>query len=45
MDLFLTNKQVQFNVDLNEIKKMTPEEAYFFSKRLNDYIERINNGI
>ena len=40
------NKQVQFNLGLDEIKKMTPEEGYFFEKRVVQAIEYTRqNGI
>lgn len=34
MNIFTANKQLMFNVSLEEIKKMTPQEAWLFIKHI-----------
>ena len=45
MDLFLANKQLNFDVSLKEIQTMTPEQAYLLEKQIKKAakeLERIN---
>ena len=35
MNLFMANKQMFMGVSLNEIKGMTPQEAYLFKERVS----------
>ena len=45
MEIFLANKEMQFNVGLKEIEQMTPQQAYLFQKELKKAqkeLERVN---
>ena len=49
MNLFMANKQMFMGVSLNEIKGMTPQEAYLFGKQVEETakvieLERLKNG-
>ena len=41
MNLFMANKQIGFCVTLEEIKKMTPQEGYLFSKQVMEAVKQI----
>ena len=50
MNLFMANKQMFMGVSLNEIKGMTPQEAYLFGKQVEAAakaieLERLKHGI
>lgn len=50
MSLFMANKQLGFGVSLEELKHMTPQEAYIFGKQVSEAIqaielEKLRNGI
>ena len=50
MSLFLSNKQLGFGITLEEIKRMTPQEAYILGQQLMTNIkaieaERLKHGI
>ncbi len=36
INLFVLNKQIGFNAQLAEIKNMTPQEGYFFTRQVID---------
>jgi len=47
MNIFLTNKSLQFGIGLKEIEQMTPQQAFLLKKELtktSKELERINNG-
>ena len=41
MNLFMANKQLGFGVSLQELKTMTPQEAYLFSKQVTEAIRQV----
>lgn len=41
MNLYMANKQIGFGVTLEEIKKMTPQEGYLFSKQVMEAVKQI----
>ena len=50
MNLFMANKQLGFGVSLDELKHMTPAEAYLFGRQVCEAarlveLERLKNGI
>lgn len=50
MNLFSANKQLMFNVTLGELKAMTPQEGWVFSKQIEKAVkelevEKAKNGI
>lgn len=39
----MANKQIGFNVGLNEIETMTPEQAYLFKRELQKAVRQLEN--
>ncbi len=45
MTLFTANKQLGFGVSLSELKQMTPQEAYLFSKQVSLAAKQMEAGL
>ncbi|HIU85477.1 TPA: hypothetical protein IAD52_00725 [Candidatus Spyradomonas excrementavium] len=40
MNLFMANKQLGFGVNLEELKRMTPQEAYLFMQQVAEALRK-----
>lgn len=41
MNLFMANKQLGFGVNLEELKRMTPQEAYLFGQQVAEALRQL----
>ena len=41
--IFLVSKRLNINITLEEIKKMTPDECWYFRKELNSLADKIHS--